>query len=287
MQPSVDYDKIAGLYDLRYQRFKFEGVERALDEFIPNQPHTKVLEVGCGTGYWLGLLSKRGLSVAGLDASQNMLERASARVPGADLRLGTAEDLPWSDATFDRVVCINALHHFPDKLGFIRETFRVLAPAGAFMCVTLDPHTKLDRWYVYEYFTRTLNLDEQRYPSEAELRGSLGAAGFEKVARREVQHWTSEIPVDEAFARGLLTPAYSSQLALLTDQELAEGVDRVRRDMDAARARGDVLRLSADLRLYAVSGVKVLSGSCGGARVAGRIGVADLRTRAREEAGIC
>ena len=68
MDRSVDYDRIATTYDRRYGDNEYPGVEQALQQFVGEEPGVRVLEVGCGTGHWLALLSRRGICVAGLDA---------------------------------------------------------------------------------------------------------------------------------------------------------------------------------------------------------------------------
>ena len=126
----VNYDSIAATYDRRYLENDYSGVERALTAFVGPNVTGRVLEVGCGTGHWLQLLGESGIRVAGVDASGNMLTYARARARGAALAHGRAEHLPWASQTFERVFCINAFHHFEDKVGFLTEARRVLVPGG-------------------------------------------------------------------------------------------------------------------------------------------------------------
>ena len=147
---SVDYDSIAANYDRRYAINDYSGVEEALAAFVRPDLAGRVLEVGCGTGHWLRRLAERGIRVAGVDASSNMLDYARDQAPGAALAHATAEHLPWASAAFERVFCINALHHFEDKRRFLAEARRVLRPGGQLMTIGLDPHTGVDRWYIYE-----------------------------------------------------------------------------------------------------------------------------------------
>jgi hypothetical protein len=60
--------------------------------------------------------------------------------------------------------------------------------------------------------------------------------------------------VRAAIEQGHLEKDVTSQLAVLSDQEYQRGVDRIRRALEAAEARGKSLYLSADLRLYATFG---------------------------------
>jgi ubiquinone/menaquinone biosynthesis C-methylase UbiE len=116
----VNYDSIAPAYDRRYVVNDYSGVERALTSYVAEFTG-RVLEIGCGTGHWLQLLGEHANRVAGVDLSGRMLAVARTTARDAALALGRAEHLPWGDRTFGRLFCINALHHFEDKLGFLSE----------------------------------------------------------------------------------------------------------------------------------------------------------------------
>jgi SAM-dependent methyltransferase len=67
----------------------------------------RILDVGCGEGHWLADLETLGASrerLAGVDLVEERVDRARARLPGADIRLGDASHLPWEDESFDLVV---------------------------------------------------------------------------------------------------------------------------------------------------------------------------------------
>ena len=84
-----------------------------------------------------------------------MLARARVAAPGARLVRARAEDLPWRDATFDRIFCVNALHHFSDRDRFFAEARRILRPGGGLLTIGKDPHAERDEWWVYHYFEET------------------------------------------------------------------------------------------------------------------------------------
>ena len=150
MTDRVDYDKVADAYDQRWVANRYDGVAATLVRFIGGVPPIDAVEVGCGTGHWLVAIRDRVRTAAGLDVSMNMLRRAQAAAPRAHLVRGRAEQLPWAAATFDRIYCVNALHHFQDAEAFIGEARRVLRLGGSFLTVGLDPHTGLDQWWVYD-----------------------------------------------------------------------------------------------------------------------------------------
>ncbi|MGH3318695.1 MAG: class I SAM-dependent methyltransferase [Streptosporangiaceae bacterium] len=111
------------------------------------RPGQRVLEVGHGPGHLVRLLLKRtgaGL-VAGVDPSQTMLaqaqraNRVAVRAGRADLRQGTADRLPFDDASFDHVVSVNSCQIWPDLTAGLREAHRVLRPGGT---IVLAVHSR-------------------------------------------------------------------------------------------------------------------------------------------------
>ena len=250
----TDYDRIAPTYDSRYQRNSYTGVEQALRLFIGPQTGSQILEVGCGTGHWLELLQTSGLGVMGLDFSAGMLAQARERVPGIPLVQGTAGQLPLPAESFERVFCINAFHHFPDKVAFLAEVRRILSPSGRILIVGLDPHRAIDQWFVYDYFAESLPIDRERFPAASALRTWIREAGFQDCATEEVEHWTYRLPAREILRQGRLDKTATSQLSVLTDAEYQRGMQRLRADIQHLAARGQTLFLTADLRLYGTSG---------------------------------
>ena len=102
----------------------------------------RILDVGCGTGYLLGRLAARAPqaeALAGIDAAPAMIEVATAA--GADARLsfvvGTAERLPWPEASFDLVVSTTSFDHWADQRAGLAECARVLAPGGCLVLADL------------------------------------------------------------------------------------------------------------------------------------------------------
>ncbi len=250
----ADYDQIAHTYDTRYERNSYVGVQQALQRFAGSQPGLQILEIGCGTGHWLKLLSASGLHVVGLDLSAGMLAQAQMGLAGIPLVQGTAERLPWQAESFDRVFCINAFHHFTDKATFLTEVRRILRPGGRMLIVGLDPHRGVDQWFVYDYFPESFVIDRQRYPASSSLRTEMEAAGFQNCTTQEVEHWAYRLPANEILRQGRLDKAATSQLSVLTDAEYQRGMEQIHVDMEHAKATGQTLLLAADLRLYGTSG---------------------------------
>ena len=254
MAERVDYDAVADVYPNRYEQSDYADVGRALAAFVAatrDAPHSPVLEVGCGTGHWLRFLHNAGLVVHGVDSSSGMLRVAQATVPDARLARGLAEALPFDPLSFDRIFCINALHHFTEPSAFFREATRVIRPAGGVLIVGLDPHTRRDRWWIYDYFPGALVADRMRYPSADAIRGMMASAGFERCTTERVQRLRRRLQLSEASSRGFLERAHTSQLMVISDEEYQAGLARIRTaDISSPHERV----LEADLTLYGTIG---------------------------------
>jgi len=271
----TDYDRIADRFDARYGLYAYDGVRETLLNFLGPQP-SAMLEVGCGTGHWLAAVEARRepspysenrrandndgrsakasadrLFLAGVDPSAPMLGRARAAASGAHLVRARAEALPWRDASFDRIFCVNAVHHFADRQTFFAEARRVLKPGGGLLTIGKDPHTDRDEWWVYDYFEETRAIDHERFAQVRTLRGEMALAGFAWSESMEADHIELVQPAAEALAKGVVDASFTSQLTVLSDEEFSRGWERLRLANDAA---GGELQLVADFRLYATIG---------------------------------
>jgi SAM-dependent methyltransferase len=91
------------------------------------RPGERALDVGCGAGAALAALAgKVGADhVAGVDPSRPFVELARQRVPGADVRVGEAEELPFADDSFDVVASQLVVNFMADPHRGVREMCRV------------------------------------------------------------------------------------------------------------------------------------------------------------------
>lgn len=248
---TVRYDAIANAYNRRYELHDYPGIRSALLGAVGSAEHRRVLEVGCGTCKWLAVLAQAGCEIAGIDPSKEMLRRAPQAANG-DLREGVAEALPWSDDSFDVVFYINALHHFVEPELALREASRVLRPGGTLMSIGLDPHEEGDRWFVYDFFPETLQLDRTRFPSRTRRAAWIEAAGLTGIAVRPVELLRSSSSFDELLRAGALEQSYTSQLTALSADQYSAGMLRMRETAQ----RDGAFRFVSNLTLYATEATK-------------------------------
>jgi len=251
----TDYDSVADRFDRRYELYRYGGVLETLQSFL-DPPVAAALEIGCGTGHWLRAVTGRAAVLAGIDPSAPMLARARASAVDAPIVVvrGRAESLPWRDGSFDRLFCINALHHFADRAAFFAEAVRVLRPGGALLSIGKDPHAGVDDWWVYDYFEETRAIDLARFAPIRILRGEMALAGFAWAESFEAERIAAVRPAADLFTTGVIDRTFTSQLMVLTDEEFERGVARIRSAQAARAADGADLQLISDFRLFATVG---------------------------------
>lgn len=111
-----------------YERLIPPPDPRVLGELLELAPSHALLDVAGGTGRVSGVFAALVARAVVCDASPRML--AQARAKGLETVLAEAEALPFGDATFDRILLVDAFHHVRDQDAALRELLRVLKPDG-------------------------------------------------------------------------------------------------------------------------------------------------------------
>ncbi len=144
----------------------------------------RVLDVGSGDGALAARLAAHGTRVTGLDPSPTALERARSAHPELDW-VAPAPDgrLPFSDASFDVVTCVNVLQHMADTQSLMSEARRVLVAGGVLVAV-VPFHGRLRNVLVaLGSFERHFDPLEPvlRFYTATSLHALLHDFGFERV----------------------------------------------------------------------------------------------------------
>jgi ubiquinone/menaquinone biosynthesis C-methylase UbiE len=146
-----------------------------------------VLDIGCGPGITVALAAERAVAglVAGVDHSAVMLRQAGRRNHGAimagrvDLRLGTAQRLPYPDAHFTKACALHTIHFWSSVETGLRELHRVLASGGAIVLALRMHRPEAGRFDPSRYGFTAAQI--------AAMTATLDAVGFRDIAtqRRE------------------------------------------------------------------------------------------------------
>ncbi|MEW1720658.1 bifunctional 2-polyprenyl-6-hydroxyphenol methylase/3-demethylubiquinol 3-O-methyltransferase UbiG [Streptomyces sp. NPDC093109] len=131
-----DNSKMNNLASFQPPRFEY------FDRFVDRWEGKRVLDVGCGGGFTTEFLHERGAQVSGLDPSPKLIAAADrhAKQTGKQIEytVGKSERLPYEDASFDIVTCVDVLEHVESPAQAVREIRRVLAPGGVFLYDTIN-----------------------------------------------------------------------------------------------------------------------------------------------------
>ena len=179
--PGAAYDRFMGRYSTK--------LAPLFADFVGVGPGMRVLDVGCGPGALTAELAQRvgATHVAGLEPSPSFVDACRARLPNADIQQGSAEHLPWADATFDAALAQLVLSFVQDAERAAREMQRVVRKQGMVAaCMWLEgPELQMSALF----WSAVATLDPERSQPESSMRfrkpGEI-AALLERAGLREV-----------------------------------------------------------------------------------------------------
>jgi len=133
------FDVAATFYD-RFMGGWSTPLSEPFAELAGVRHRMRALDVGCGPGSLTTELVRRvGTEhVAAVDPSESFVEAARARHPAVDVRLASAESIPWPDRTFDVALAQLVVHFMTDPVAGLREMARVTRPGGVVAACVWD-----------------------------------------------------------------------------------------------------------------------------------------------------
>ena len=151
------YETAAEKDPLRYNRRFRPGIIRhpVLDYFIRSKldlikkhygtKPAKLLDIGCGTGFYFPLLARRAGRITAVDFSRAMAGEAARyakkeRLSNIRVLEMDFESLDLPDESFDVVLSLDVLHHIPDMTAAMKEIRRVLKKGGLFLAIEVNPY---------------------------------------------------------------------------------------------------------------------------------------------------
>jgi len=172
----------ACLEDEESYRTYFEPKLNALQRA---QPNGRLLDVGCGAGFFLDAARTRGYDVSGVDLSPVPAAHARDKL-GLDVRVDSLYGLKAPAAKFDAVTIFQTIEHDPNPDALCAELYRIIRPGGVLMVTTpaadgFVARVMGRRWFGYR------NVEHVSFFSQDSLRHALEEAGFE-IELLEIEH---------------------------------------------------------------------------------------------------
>ena len=223
----MSFDVSGDAYDRFMGRYSSE-LAPVFADFCRISPGQSVLDVGCGSGVLTEELARRvgAENVAGVDPSP-MLEACAERVPGADLRRGAAEALPWPDDTFDAAVAQLVVHFMDDPAAGVTEMARVVRPGGIVAACSWDFVDGMQLLRTFWESARTIVPDassERTFGTLEELEELWSGHGLEEVESGPLEVATSYEDFDELWGSFQLAVGPAGQYLMSRDPETQEAI---------------------------------------------------------------
>lgn len=179
-------------------------VRRMLQE-LELKDEDKILDLGCGNGYYSYLLTQLPLKlkIIGLDSHVNAIEDAKTKVSGKKVKfiVGAAEKIPFPKNYFDKIIMSEIIEHVRDDIKVLKETKRVLKKDGILVLTTpnkdypffWDPiNWILEHFFNFHikrgFFAGIWNQHLRLYKPE-ELKKRMEKAGFKIVTCELLTTW--------------------------------------------------------------------------------------------------
>lgn len=192
--PAAGHDWLLSLYDPIVKLLGGEAARQALLAQAALRPGHRVLEIGCGTGTLTTQIKQLHpeVEVVGLDPDPKALARARRKAARAavsvQLDQGFADELPYPEASFDRVFSSFMYHHLPadEREKMLRAVRRVLKTGGEFHMLDFEGPEDGARGFVTTLFHSSDRLKENSASRVLGLMRQAGFADARKIGRRRM-----------------------------------------------------------------------------------------------------
>lgn len=175
------YESFAGSFDSRMNMYDTnKRLDVVFNELLTEDiRNMKVLDAGCGTGWFSKIAVDRGGMVTSMDLGENLLSKVAMKC-NSERVVGSILEIPFPDNFFDIVISSEVIEHVPDQYKAMQELFRVLKPGGIMVLTTPN---KL--WYFAVWIGNTFKLRPyqglENWSGWFEMKRKLSKIGFTKL----------------------------------------------------------------------------------------------------------
>lgn len=194
-----DYEKLsrehfnrqAPIYDSKNTAYySREGKISCADiaEQLKDVKYLRLLDVGCGTGYLIDMLSKQTKSAEfyGIDIADEMIKMSRNKcIENAVFSIGSANMLPFEDGFFDVVTCSQSFHHYPYREKAMSEAYRVLKKGGSYI-LSDTGIGGIGAWLDNNIFFKLLKSGDCHTQNRKGIEKMMKSTGFEIASSRQI-----------------------------------------------------------------------------------------------------
>lgn len=252
MPQRLNYDLIAHLYD---EPFRNHPVDKNLLQFLDERPDISqlcILDTGCGTGKQLTANRQHfpEATIIGLDLFRGMLRQAQKRSTDVTWVNGDSSRQPFQSNRFDYITNQLSYHHGINKRGIFEEIYRVLKPGGRFVLYNIDPWA-MQNWSIYRYFPECLERDFVDFLPPETIIVMMQKIGFTNIqVKHEPQPSLQSLSEVLEFS---LQRSRNSQFLVITEVEYAQGLERIKTDI---QAKGEDAMVESEIVFLTIAGDK-------------------------------
>lgn len=180
----IEFNRQAEKFDTatNYYQLCQDSYDPANEE-VKSQPFNDFLDIGCGTGNTIDMLSKDypDAKFTGIDLAEKMIEVAKKKVQreNVEFLVGDAENLPFKDNSYDVIICKESIHHYPAPEKFFSECSRVLRNNGRLIIVDMNIIAPLRIFWNKVLFPYVVKMGDCHVFTESEIRKLYTDNGFE------------------------------------------------------------------------------------------------------------
>lgn len=209
---------------------------RKIIEGLDLKPGEKILEVGCGNGYYLSLLNRLGLklNLVGIDNDSLALKDGVKFIGDKKVKLilADASKIPFANESFDKIVMSEVIEHVADEKKVLKEIFRVLKKEGILSLTTCNINYPFFwdpvNWILQHFFNTHIksgfwagfwNQHSRLYTKE-QVEGLVKKAGFQIADAQILTSWC--LPFNHYIVNFIAKLFYSNKLP----KNLSQGMNK-------------------------------------------------------------
>ncbi len=209
-----------------YKRYFFNSRFNQVIKALKPKKGEKILDIGCGTGFYVKYLINKDCKVTGTDISKIYINQAKEYAAGAKYLVCDAANLPFDKNSFDKILMTEVIEHIPDPIDAIKEIKRVLKPGGYAVITTPNKYSPMNLAYKIKRKIRDYKFNEHLHE-------------YTKTEFQDILSKYFEI-TDLIYSNYLIPYPFDNLFTQSKSEKLIEILARIEKHMSVNRFFGDL-----------------------------------------------